>query len=437
MTAPRRFVLGFLITALTALAGPPQESPAPEIVSILKTPAAASFLRRQNFDVFADWEGRLYVVASRADLASLRADGIPYVPETEKLAALSAGVPGTLSGPNGAYHSYVELKADLFALQSQYPSLARVFDLGISLEKRHIYALKISDNPALDQDKAQVLFLGCHHAREWISVEVPFLLGRYLLENYASDAEVRRLVGASEIWIVPLVNPDGLEYSIHAYRYWRKNRRDNGGGAFGVDLNRNYGYAWGIDDSGSSPDPNSDIFRGRSAFSEPEIQTVRDLFVRKHFAAVLSYHSYAQTIIYPWGYTVLPTNRDAIMAALAGHMAFLIQTVNGRVYTTGESSRDMYLTNGELTDWTFSVSGIPSFTIELPPLDELHGGFFNAEADIDSVFRENLPAMLYLIDWSIQNPAAPDKDGPGNARAAPPVRSGRPGEGKRLIKNPE
>jgi hypothetical protein len=84
-------------------------------------------------------------------------------------------------------------------------------------------------------------------------------------------------------------------------------------------------------------------------------------------------------------------------------MAALVQAVNGRTYSYGESSLDMYLTNGDLTDWAYGVAGIPAYTIELPPADEIHGGFFNAESDIASIFAENRPAMLYLIDWTIQN----------------------------------
>jgi murein tripeptide amidase MpaA len=256
-------------------------------------------------------------------------------------------------------------------------------------------------------------------------------MGKYLAENYALDPDVRRLVDAAAIWIVPLVNPDGLEYSIQTYRYWRKNRRDNGGGSFGVDLNRNYGYAWGVDDLGSSPSPDSDIFRGAAAFSEPEVKAVRDFFLSRNIGALITYHSFAQSIVYPWGYTTQPAKDDAAMSAIAARMAALIQAVNGRTYSYGESSRDMYLTNGDLTDWAYAVAGIPAFTIELPPADELHGGFFNAEADIASIFAENRPAMLYLIDWAVRNGASAgvrDRDPvekPGSSARRPADRIGK------------
>jgi murein tripeptide amidase MpaA len=226
----------------------------------------------------------------------------------------------------------------------------------------------------------------------------------------------------SEIWIVPLVNPDGLEYSIHSYRYWRKNRRDNGDGSWGVDINRNYGYAWAWDNIGSSPTPESDVYRGRSPFSEPEAQAVRDFISGKNFQALISYHSYAQDILYPWGYTTTPTPDDARLRALAAGMAQRIQAVNGRVYTFGAASDTLYVTNGDLTDWAYGTRGVLAYTIEVPPLDAQNGGFFNSEADIRPIFLENLPAMTYLIDRCITDfvPASAPESGKSRKPVQPP-----------------
>jgi carboxypeptidase T len=413
--------------------GRPSDDPTsgPRILSVQSAPGRAAQLRRLGLDLLADWEGKIYILAPGNEASVLRAAGIAWAPETGRLPAARGAATGGQTGLNGAYHSYKELEKDLFGLQTQYPALAKVIDLGLSLEKRHIYALKISSEPARESAKPEVLFLGCHHAREWISVEVPYQLGKYLAENYALDPEVRRLVDAAAIWIVPLVNPDGLEYSIQYYRYWRKNRRAGADGSFGVDLNRNYGYRWGEDDEGSSPAPGSEIYRGSAAFSEPEDRAVRDFFLSRNFGALISYHSFAQTIIYPWGYTSDPAPDDAAMSAIAARMAALIQAVNGRTYVYGESSRDMYLTNGDITDWAYGVAGIPAYTIELPPADEIHGGFFNAEADIASIFAENRPAMLYLIDWALRNSRpASGRDRDPDAKPGRPGRLPAAGNGK-------
>jgi len=306
-------------------------------------------------------------------------------------------------GINGAYHSYLELEADIFALQQRYPDIVKVFDIGDSLEKRNLYAIKISDNVLVEEDEPEVLFLGCHHAREWISVEVPFLMGKYLAEHYASDPAVRRFVDQSEIWIVPLVNPDGLEYTLHGYRLWRKNRRDNGGGDYGVDLNRNYGHKWGIDNLGSSANPASEVYRGSTPFSEPETRAVRDLYLKKNFQALISFHSYSQVILYPWGYTKQPPDGAATLKEIAAEMSARIQAVNGRLYEYGQSGDALYLSNGDVTDWAFAINGIPAYTIELTPIDWASGGFFNRQEDIDPIFEENLPAMAYLIDRAIRD----------------------------------
>ncbi len=385
------------------------------IISVEKSEEFASALRELDLDCLFEWEGRIYALARPQDLRSLDSSAVPYFFETHKFPALTYPQLSVLSSINGEYHSYKELEADLESLQAAYPALAKLYTIGSSLEKRNIYALKISDNVTLDEEEAEVLFLGCHHAREWISVEVPYFLGKHLLENYGTDAEVRRLVNQSEIWIVPLVNPDGLEYTIHYYRYWRKNRRLNADGSYGVDLNRNYGYLWGYDNKGSSPEPGSAVYRGPAAFSEPETRAVRDFFLQKSFQAMISYHSYSQVILYPWGYTVTPSTKDSLLRQIASRMSALMEPVNGRLYEFGQAGAKLYLTNGTTDDWTFGTAGIPSFTIELPPLDHLQGGFFNLEKDIQTIFRENLPAALFLIDWSIQNFGFSDSEAKRNA----------------------
>ncbi len=297
---------------------------------------------------------------------------------------------------NGAYHSYAETRAELRSLVSAFPDLAELRSLGTTLEGRDIEALRISGGGRRGEARPAFVVLGCHHAREWISVEVPLLFARRLLESYAGDTAIRSILDRAEVWVAPLVNPDGLEYSIRVYRMWRKNRRQSADNIFGVDVNRNYGFEWGYDEAGSSGDPASEVYRGPAPFSEAESDAVRRLVLGLDLRALVSYHSYSQTIMFPWGYADLPTGRDAELLALARRMAELIYAVNGRVYAYGRAATVLYPTNGDVTDWAFAVTGAPSFTIELPPVEFRKGGFLNAEADIDSLFRENWPALLYL-----------------------------------------
>ncbi len=404
MSIHKRTIVGPIIVACLLLTPPIIASQEyREIISVDKKEFAEKKLSVLGLDLLLEKDDRIYIVASPQDILSLVHEDVPFTFETHDFQpAGSAGIV-TTGGINGAYHSYFELEGDLFALQENYPHLARIEVIGESLEKRNIYALKISDNPHLDEDEAKVLYLGCHHAREWISVEVPFLFGKSLLEDYATDSRIRGLVDSSEIWIVPLVNPDGLEYSIHVYRYWRKNRRLNADGSYGVDLNRNYGYMWGHDDEGSSPAPGSNTYRGPEPFSEPETQAVKDLFAERGFQAMISFHSYSQIILYPWSYIDEPTVKDEELESIAARMSQLMETVRGTVYDYDRGASGLYVSNGDTTDWSFGVSGIPSYTVELPPIDVQHGGFFNAEAEIDGIFRENRPAMLYLGEYAVEH----------------------------------
>jgi carboxypeptidase T len=380
-----------------------------EIIRIDKYQENGKALRELDLDILMEKDGSLYVVASPEDLTALTAKNILYEIESHEFYSREKGEFTVQNGVNGDFHSYFELERDLMELADTYPDIAQVIDIGDSLEQRNIYALRISDNVGLQENEASVIFLGCHHAREWISVEVPYLLGKHLVENYATDTEIKRLVDNCDIWIVPLVNPDGLEYSIHFYRYWRKNMRDNGDGTYGVDINRNYDYKWGWDNMGSSPDSASEVYRGPAPFSEPEIQAVRDLFSRQNFRALISYHSFSQVILYPWGFTEEASDEEDTLFAIGAEMSRLMEPVNGRYYAAERAGAGLYLTNGDTTDWSFGVYGIPSYTIELPPDSSIKGEFFNAESDIQPIFRENLPAALYLIDWSIKTSQSPSQ----------------------------
>ena len=376
-----------------------------EIISIQKTRENIIKLQDLHLDLLMEKDGKIFIVAHTPDLVKLQEEQILYHIETSAFPPYGSNSAAIQGGINGQFHSYQEVERELEELVQTYPQIARLEIIGKSLENRNIYALKISDNVSSEESvsdsEPEVIFLGCHHAREWISVEVPLLLGKFLVQNYSNDSRVQTLVDSSETWIIPLVNPDGLEYSIYFYRYWRKNRRNNGDGTYGVDLNRNYGYKWGLDERGSSSDTQNETYRGREPFSEPESQAVASFISAHDFKALVSYHNYSQVILYPWGHTSEPAPDVDLLDKLAGDMSALIKIVYNNEYPFGQSGEDLYVTNGTTTDWAYGTLGIPSFLIELPPVDFLHGGFFNAEAEIQTIFEENLPAALYLIYWAV------------------------------------
>ncbi len=330
------------------------------------------------------------------------------------------------------YRSTAEVNAALLALESAHPGLAKTVNIGSTWEGRAIRAIKIGTTPAAeDYGKPDILFVGCHHAREWISVEVPLMLAEYLVNNYANNQTIRDLLEAREIWIVPLLNPDGYEYSRTTNRLWRKNRRDLGDGFFGVDLNRNYGFLWG--GVGASSNRGDETFRGPSSFSEPETRALRDLIeARKagrnvlggapRFTALITYHSYSQLILYPWGHTTTGAPDRALLDATAKDLESLIEAAGGHHYTAQQSS-DLYRTTGDLTDWAYGEYGVRAFTIELRPRRWFSSGFELPASEIQPTFDEQLPAALRFIAGDPQRRLMDFEDGSDRA----PIRSTIPG----------
>lgn len=303
------------------------------------------------------------------------------------------------------YHSAATLEQDLRRLVDREPEVAELREIGRSVEHRPIWALRIGERRG-STDK--VLFLGCHHAREWISVEVAYRLAEHLV-GAANTAPIQDWLQRAELWVAPMVNPDGHEYCRTQDRLWRKNRRVNWDGSIGVDPNRNYGYMWGtLNVNTSSHVPSDETYVGPRAFSEPETQAVRNLVGRELFRGVITYHSYSQLILYPWGYTSEPIPDDAActgMVELAGRMQRLIQDVHGTAYTPEQASQ-LYPTAGDTTDWTYGEYGIPSFTIELRPSSQSEGGFILPASQIAPTWEENRPAALEFIRATLEPPAS-------------------------------
>ena len=304
------------------------------------------------------------------------------------------------------YHSAATLEQDMRALAERFSNIAELKEIGRSVEDRPIWALRLGER----RDTAvKIAFLGCHHAREWLAVEVPFLLADFLLKESTTEP-VKTWLSTTEIWVAPMVNPDGHEHTRTTDRLWRKNRRRNRDGSIGVDPNRNYGYMWGtLNVSTSSHVPSDETYVGPRAFSEPETRAVRDLIAMELFSGIITYHSYSQLILYPWGYTADPvadTNDRAKMKTLAQRMSTKIAAAHGATYEPKQSSQ-LYPTAGDTTDWTYGVYGIPSVTIELRPRSHTEGGFVVPASQIQPTFEENKAAAVEFIDMVLGQPASP------------------------------
>ncbi|MFH1619334.1 MAG: M14 family metallopeptidase, partial [bacterium] len=296
---------------------------------------------------------------------------------------------------DAAYHNYGEMLKVLKDLEKKNPELVSLFSMGKSVENRDIWALRL--NPSLKGEEPDTrpgaFFTGNHHAREHLSVEVPLLFAVYLCEN-KTKPEVKKLLETLDIFIAPMINPDGAEYDIATgqYRWQRKNMRLNYDKTIGVDLNRNYGYGWG--GQGASSYPGDDTYRGPNAFSEPETQAVREFVeARDNIKTLITYHSYSELILYPWGRTYDPVSDKKDLETykiLAGEMAKLTG------YTPKQSS-GLYITSGDTTDWTYGTKGIFSFTIELTPTRWGGGGFYPGVSVIGKTVADNIKAAMYLL----------------------------------------
>ena len=346
-------------------------------------------------------DGSLHVFLDATELAAVEALGV--VPQPLARRGPNAA-PGAVAAPPGLgdYHTYAETIAEMSSYVSAHPSIARLDTIGISLEGRLILGVKISDNVASDEPEPEALVVGCHHARELMSVELPLYLMRRLLDGYGSDALVTSLVDSREIWIVPIVNPDGHVYVQNnsggqSDNWWRKNRRPNGDGTYGVDLNRNYGFNWSYDDIGSSPTPSSDVYRGAGPFSEPETAAIRDFMAAHSFRISASFHSYGQLFLYPWGFAAVDTPDNPVFQAFGDSVALQ----NG--YRSGNPKNNaIYTTNGDMDDWVYGNTTLKpklfGFTFELNTYEQ--GGFYPSDGLIPATCALNWGPMLTLLRYA-------------------------------------
>ncbi|CAC9565030.1 hypothetical protein [uncultured Gammaproteobacteria bacterium] len=298
---------------------------------------------------------------------------------------------------------YAFLQKQALSLATKYPHIFSAKIIGKSIENRDIIAFKINSQVNSDAaQKAKIVLVGTYHAREWIVPNVVHLIAQQLLEDYGANSEITALIDNSEIWIVPMVNPDGHEYSRidDSTRYWRKNRRDNGDGTYGVDLNRNHSFKWGYDDIGSSPTTSSNTYRGAAPASEPETKAIEDFVTEIHPQIFVSYHSYSQLVLYPWGYINDLSKDNAQLSAIATKISEAIKAVHGEIYKPVKTPELLYNTNGDAIDWSYGALDILSFLIELRPSEWLSAGFNGFSPHKDEIlptFEENYNAIKYLL----------------------------------------
>jgi carboxypeptidase T len=304
-----------------------------------------------------------------------------------------------VQGTMGGYYTYQEMLDQLDSMASKYPNLIKArtpIDTFHSIEGNSIYWLKISDNPNIKEAESEILYTALHHAREPMSLSQEIMFMWYLLENYAADPEIQYLVDNTELYFVPCLNPDGYLYNEFTNPQggglWRKNRREVlTGQIWGVDINRNYGYNWGFNNIGSSPNGFSETYRGTTAFSEPETQAMKWFCEHHQFQIAMNHHSYSNLLVYPWGYQANTYTPDSLV--FRAHSKLMTEENHFKTGTTNQTLN--YLTNGDSNDWMYGEQATKPKILSYVP--ETGSSFWPPASDIEPNCLNNIIMNLNAL----------------------------------------
>jgi len=298
-----------------------------------------------------------------------------------------------------------------------------------SNEGHDIYVLKITGHgtTTASAEKGIMFAMMGLHAREYAPPELGARWAELLVEGYANgDAEIVSIVNHAEIHLVLQANPDGRHVAeTDPDQSRRKNLHGDpaecGEALYGVDLNRNFPFQWGLD-SGSSDDPCSDTYRGTSPASEPEVQAIVN-YVEEIFPAdqrktdpegqmdqaypetargiFIDVHSYGEIIIWPWGHVNQETANTVDLETLVTKL----QHFNGYDYS-GPNNGFSYAASGASDDWAYGTLGTAAMTLEV-------GNDFYQDCDYfeNHVVPDNIPALFYAAKVSktpYSTPKGPD-----------------------------
>jgi len=370
--------------------------------------------------------GMDYILAQGNDAtaAQLRSSG--FTVEVDHVTTLAS--PFAPQTYNGGYHTIVEHYQHMDDIVALHPNLAITTTYGVTWQRaqsassgydlRAICITKLQPGDCELQpggSKPRFFMMAAIHARELTTAEMAWRWIDLLVNQYGVDPDITALLNTSEMWVVPVTNPDGRAIVETTNPLQRKNANTNYCSASypGADLNRNAGFKWGV--SGSTGTPCDEIYMGPSPASEPE-ESALEALMQALFrdqrgpldtdaapitttGAMLTLHSYSDLVLLPWGWTEcsgiacpagLRAPNDAALRAMAFHMSYF----NG--YLTGQASEALYAASGTTDDWAYGVLGIPGFTFEIGPVNGACSDFSPAYSCQDGTFWPlNWPAFLY------------------------------------------
>ncbi|MQY07224.1 M14 family metallopeptidase [Actinomadura macrotermitis] len=396
LSRPFVAVLSALLLVL-AVTSPARAAAAPEppsqryLVSGPKTPQQRSQVARTGAAIDAvRKDGSLEVSAIASELKAIKKLGytVAALPSPQPYQRLAT-----------SYHTFAEMQAELDAVVAAYPQIARKVVIGKSYQGRDIVGVKISDNVAVDENEPETLYISNIHARERLTAEQTLDLIGTLTRGYGSNTRITNLVNSREMWIFPMVNPDGQVYDMTSDtqpgRMWRKNRQPAP-----TDLNRNFPYKWGCC-GGSSGNVSSETYRGPSPESAPETKVLTN-FVRSRIVGgvqqiklFLDIHSDAEMVLWPFGYTYNDTVPGSMSTDEEATHRTIGRTLAASNGFTPQQSSDLYITDGTTDDWTWGDQRIFSFTFELGG-----GSFYPSPSRIDSLVAGTRDSLLTLTEYA-------------------------------------
>ncbi|MDK2971121.1 MAG: hypothetical protein PWP23_876 [Candidatus Sumerlaeota bacterium] len=385
----------FLLLPLLAFASPAGyrivETPVME-------PGRLEFLADGGFDVWEVRDGVATLLVTPDEAARLEANGfvLTLIDEPDPHAKAVDG-----------FYTFAEYEAIMQEWAAQYPAIVQLSSIGNSHEGRDLWLLKISDNVATDEpDEPEFLFIGLQHAREWLAGTTLHGITNHLITQYGTEPRVDAVVNGFQIYVLLVSNPDGYVYTHTTERLWRKNRRNNGNGTFGVDLNRNWPYKWDT----ASGSTGSNLYRGPSPLSEPENAALNDWILSRNgrVAGCLNYHAYGNLVMHSWAWTTATAPGAELMTPLVTNMATAMHAVHNQTYSAGSWGVALGYTGGGVTDDTFHATyGIPMITSEVRPRTIGEGGFEPPGTFIQPAFEEQLEGCFVYLEWTLAHATDP------------------------------
>jgi len=298
------------------------------------------------------------------------------------------------------YKRFADVEKTLKNYEANYPNLVSLETVGKSIEGRPIYAIQITDYFFFSEKPKKVLLVDAmHHAREVMTVEIALDMIEYLIKNYETDAEVKKWLRQSTIWVVPMLNPDGNERVWGQDSMWRKNGRSPDG----VDINRNYPSDWSSCPGGSSGNSFEDTYRGSGPASEPETKALVDLAARLKPHFNISYHTASEIVIYPFGCSPnrLPQSVRQKYETIGKELARkLVRDSGAGTYTAGTAYELLYNVDGGSIDTIFQQNGTFGYVIEA---NSTGNGFQPPYSLRDPTVKKQRAGWQYIINKMLEN----------------------------------